>query len=1455
MKSNRFVLLMLLISVFSAFMLFSSVNYSFILENLKEDPINLHELRISGPEININTPENITYTEPMSGYYPATYGFESDTDGTLPSYIVNLGDFPISVVSSRSGHNKVLWFDDNGYSYRASCYNNFSLNVDNGTIELWFLIDDAYDRTGLITRQGDTALVQFSSRYDKWKYHTSTQTDLNMQRATGGDMPSPLDNTWHHIRIDFECTTGKYSGLDQYAWKCWIDGIESAEMPFQNNATFADNFYMSTSTAHTSYNMYIDAIGYSWDPHYNVGDNLDEGLLFSYDTSFIPDWQGYSFDNQLNKTILGNTTFPYPSLDGIHTIQVFGNNTMGTMYKSDIRYFTINTSYYLNIITPENITYTEPMSGYYPATYGFESDPDGTLPSYLINADNYPISVVSSRSGHNKVLWFDDNGYSYRASCYNNFSMNVDNGTIEYWFLVDDAYDRTGLAIRQEKNNLVSMGSRYDQWRYQTATQTDLIIQKATGGNMPAPLDNTWYHIRIAFECTTGNYLGLDQYTWKCWIDGVESAEMPFQSNEFYSDNFYMSTSTAHTSYNMYIDAIGYSWDPNYEIGDNVNEGLLLSFDTSFTPEWIGYSLDNQLNKTILGNTTFPYPSLNGIHTIQVFGNDSIGTMYESDIRYFTINSSYYLNIITPENITYTEPMSGYYPATYGFEDSGNGENPQGWTVVDIGGQVSIEANIGGHNKIVDIYKTSAGSGISCGFSQDIDNQTSGTIEFWWRVTSTSKITHFMVFENSIRLITLSLYDNSMLRYHDQGNWYYGFTYSADTWYLVSVDINMSTDTYSFSIFDDQGNLKQSGTDFTFEAVVTGDNFNRIDFNSGNFVSGYHHYVDAVGYSWDPNYEIGDNENEGLLLSLETNFTPEWIGYSLDGQTNKTILGNTTFPYPSLDGIHTIQVFSNNSIGTFYESDIRYFTINTSYYLNIITPENITYTEPMSGYYPATYGFEDTRDGSYPNGWKIEEESGTTFQIISGLDGHHKVAEFYDNDNTNIAYMRRDLCSTQIHGEVEWWMRISALRQSYVAFRENDVSGAYATYIAFNYNGWLQYCDGASQNIQDYTPNTWYHIKLEFNCDTDKINVSVNGVQKITNGNFWNPVNNIGGIEFYSGGAGGVDYNFYIDAIGFSWDPYYAIGDNFNEGLLLSFEKTPNFKWIGYSLDGNNNITIIGNITLPMLDNGLHSIQLFGNNSLGYFYSSDIRYFTLNIPIAPPQISINFPQAGDFYGYNAPYFEVSITSLYLDAKWYTLDNGMTKITFEGLSGTINQLEWENYGHGPVTIKFYANDTFGQESYAKITINKDLSPPNTTLLFTPYSGLNVVTDLTVFYLIADDHFESGVSIIRYRINSSSWIIYSGAFRLSGFSPGDYLITYQAFDLVGNIESEQTNVVNLYNTPDRISEISVPLTLSIILVASIGIAISIFAASILHDRNKSRIFIDEKKKRIDKITKDF
>jgi len=65
-----------------------------------------------------------------------------------------------------------------------------------------------------------------------------------------------------------------------------------------------------------------------------------------------------------------------------------------------------------------------------------------------------------------------------------------------------------------------------------------------------------------------------------------------------------------------------------------------------------------------------------------------------------------------------------------------------------------------------------------------------------------------------------------------------------------------------------------------------------------------------------------------LSLSFTVDEATSWIGYSLDGQTNITITGNTTLPGMA-DGLHSLIVYAKDTAGNTGASEIIYFSIET----------------------------------------------------------------------------------------------------------------------------------------------------------------------------------------------------------------------------------------------------------------------------------------------------------------------------------------------------------------------------------------------------------------------------------------------------------------------------------------------------------------------------------------------
>ena len=308
---------------------------------------------VNSPDIDIITPENKTYSDPMSGYYPATYGFESDKNGELPfgwSEVQRPTLTYAYVNYEKDNHKKVLKLNDkNSTSGGFLIVENSFEQQSHGTIEYWVRTTDISQYFLLNVRSGIETIILLYLTDGKWKCRDGANDEVIVPNMT-----DPVNNRWHHVQIDFECSGSGYKGLDPWTWKVNIDGRDSGLLAYYagRERSFLNYTVLSTGSSEYNYDVYIDALGYSWDTNYQIGDNSDEGLLLSFENSTALEWVGYSLDSQSNKTIIGNTTISMPE-EGVHNIQVFANNSVGTNFTSDIRYFTIDA-------TPPEITINSP---------------------------------------------------------------------------------------------------------------------------------------------------------------------------------------------------------------------------------------------------------------------------------------------------------------------------------------------------------------------------------------------------------------------------------------------------------------------------------------------------------------------------------------------------------------------------------------------------------------------------------------------------------------------------------------------------------------------------------------------------------------------------------------------------------------------------------------------------------------------------------------------------------------------------------------------------------------------------------------------------------------------------------------------------------------------------------------------------------------------------------------
>lgn len=201
-----------------------------------------------------------------SGHYPASYSFEEDDVGGDPvGWDVNEGTgTTANVISNFDGHNKVLELYDNHDSNNVEV--STLLSQTSGTIEFWWGVNDATDGYYFNLLEGASILIHLRIFGDKIQYADPAYVDL---------LVPALDNTWYHIKIDFELGDEEYMGLDPDHSNFYINGDLTANCPMRNTGVTADSISFYTTVTHVDQYLYIDAVGGSWYANYTIGDNED----------------------------------------------------------------------------------------------------------------------------------------------------------------------------------------------------------------------------------------------------------------------------------------------------------------------------------------------------------------------------------------------------------------------------------------------------------------------------------------------------------------------------------------------------------------------------------------------------------------------------------------------------------------------------------------------------------------------------------------------------------------------------------------------------------------------------------------------------------------------------------------------------------------------------------------------------------------------------------------------------------------------------------------------------------------------------------------------------------------------------------------------------------------------------------------------------------------------------
>lgn len=173
-----------------------------------------------------------------------------------------------------------------------------------------------------------------------------------------------------------------------------------------------------------------------------------------------------------------------------------------------------------------------------------------------------------------------------------------------------------------------------------------------------------------------------------------------------------------------------------------------------------------------------------------------------------------------------------------------------------------------------------------------------------------------------------------------------------------------------------------------------------------------------------------------------------------------------------------------------------------------------------------------------------------------------------------------------------------------------------------------------------------------------------------------------------------------------------------------------------YTIDGGltnftfeNGVGTIDQLAWNKKPNGTVNTLFFANDTLGVIYSNEV---TVQKDIIAPQISVNLPIMNQTFGEDAPIFNITIKDANLIAMWYSLDGGLTNITFT-INGSISQIEWNKLPNGIVVITFYAKDSMGNVAYQERIVTKYISESNNDLILYDLDLIFIIT-ITVITII-------------------------------------------------------------------------------------------------------------------------
>jgi len=228
-------------------------------------------------------------------------------------------------------------------------------------------------------------------------------------------------------------------------------------------------------------------------------------------------------------------------------------------------------TYHLDFIQNDNIDFTgndlnyynlkqkERYTGNYSGTYSFDGEvgEEGDDISWIGNDwsnEGCTISVLERAFGHESVLSFMDNNSS--GECLARIPIGMANESMEFWLASSDADKMFSFYFTESGAYIMYFYIRDSHLYYRNGSGAHVPISDFYG--------SMWYHIRILWS----DYFN----TYDFFLNGhlVLDDEAYFHNTTVNPAFLYLRTTDADQNYSIFLDGVGYGWDSEYSMGENL---------------------------------------------------------------------------------------------------------------------------------------------------------------------------------------------------------------------------------------------------------------------------------------------------------------------------------------------------------------------------------------------------------------------------------------------------------------------------------------------------------------------------------------------------------------------------------------------------------------------------------------------------------------------------------------------------------------------------------------------------------------------------------------------------------------------------------------------------------------------------------------------------------------------